>query len=212
VPLRLMLNHLAAARNSLVPSYLAMGLLSIGDFGTLAWMPSVLSRRFAMPQAELGEIFGAITAVAGVLGALLGGIGSDVCARWYGTRGRLFLSLVAALLASASAVLICSGRVAVALSGLGLWTFCSGLGALSGIAAAQNLVPSEYRGVGIGIIAFCNTLLGLGVGPTLVAVITEQVYRDPVAVGAAITTTALPAGLFAATLFWFAARPAAARE
>ena len=35
-----MVRRLAVDRYSLVPAYLAMGLLSIGDYGMLAWVPS----------------------------------------------------------------------------------------------------------------------------------------------------------------------------
>jgi MFS family permease len=182
------------------------GLLAIGEYATLAWMPSVLSRRFALPLTELGEAFGIVTAIAGVLGCLLGGVGSDAAALRYGTRGRLLFALAAASLACIGAVLISSARVSGALLGLGVWTLCQTTGAISGIAAIQSLVPSEYRGVGIALVAFCDMLLGLGFGPTLVALITERVYQDPLSVGSAITATALPAGAIAAMLFLYASR------
>jgi len=55
--------------------------------------------------------------------------------------------------------------------------------------------------VSISLVAFCNTLLGLGFGPTLVALATERVYHDPVAVGLAMTTTILPAAILGAIMF-----------
>jgi MFS family permease len=210
LPLRAMVRRLGSFRRSVGPLYLAMGMLSIGDYGVLAWMPSALSRRFALPPAEVGTTFGAVTVIAGILGCLLGGVLSDAAARWRGTSGRLVLALAVAVLASGASVLICSAHLAAAVAGLGLWTFCSGLGAISGLAAVQNLVPGEYRGVGIALVAFCNTLLGLGFGPSIVAAITDHIYRDPTAVGLAITTAALPTGVVAALLFWAASRAAAA--
>ena len=47
----------------------------------------------------------------------------------------------------------------------------------------------------------CNTLLGLGFGPTLVALATDHVFRDPLAVGLAMAVTILPAGILAAIFF-----------
>ena len=206
LPLRAMVRRLVTDRRSLAPVYLAMAFLSIGDYATFAWIPSVLSRHFAMPSTELGEAVGAVTAIGGVFGYLLGGIGSDIAAQSYGSQGRLLLALGAATLASLGGILISSVWVSGALLGLGLWTLGSAIGSVSGIAAIQHLVSNEYRGVGIALVAFCNTLLGLCFGPTLVALTTDGVYRNPISVGLAITTIAMPAGVIAAMLFLYASR------
>jgi hypothetical protein len=70
------------------------------------------------------------------------------------------------------------------------------------MAALGVVVPNELRGVGVSLVAFCNTLLGLGLGPTMVALTTERVFMDPVAVGLAMTVTILPAALLAAIFFF----------
>jgi hypothetical protein len=87
------------------------------------------------------------------------------------------------------------------LAGLGIWMFASMLAGTAGIAAVIAALPNEVRGVGVSLVAFCNTLLGLGLGPTIVALTTEHVYQNPLAVGLAITTTVAPAALIAAILF-----------
>lgn len=207
-----MVRRLAVDRYSLVPAYLAMGLLSIGDYGMLAWVPSALSRDFAMPLADLGRTFGAVTIGAGMLGCVFGGAVSDLFARWSGTRGRLLFSLGAAIVACTGAGLVSSTRISMVFSGVGFWTFGSMLAAISTVAAVQDIVPSEYRGVGIAVVAFCNTLLGLGLGPTFVALITDHLFRDPQFVAQAVTTTALPAGTAAAILLFYASRAAAGRD
>ncbi|MFN8517757.1 MAG: hypothetical protein U0841_35320 [Chloroflexia bacterium] len=98
------------------------------------------------------------------------------------------------------------GLLRVPLTGLAIWTFASALGGTGGTAALGVVIPGELRGMSISIMAFCNTLLGLGLGPTLVALATEHAYRDPVAVGLSITSVVLPAGTLAALAFWRAGR------
>lgn len=196
----------------LAPAYLAMGLLSIGDYGLLSWMPSVLSRRFSMPPDELGMTFGLVTVLAGIVGCLVGGIGSDAAARRMGTAGRLKFSLAAAVLATVGAALACAGDVRLVLLGLGMWTLFSSVGSISGIAAIQNLIAGESRGVGMALVAFCNTLLGLGFGPTLVALVTERVLGNPASVGLAISAVVVPAGTVAVVLFALSSRHTAKRE
>src|SRR5882757_7067093 len=200
VSLREVIGCFIGARRVLVPLYIGMALLSVGDYGLLSWMPSLLSRRFALPPAELGLMFGVITAVASVAGALAGGILSDRAERRGGLRARLVPIALAAAMGALAAAMV-SGGLIMALCGLALWTFASAIGGIGGIAALQELLPNEYRGVGMSLVAFFNTLLGLGIGPTLVALVTEQVYGDPKSVGYAMTLVVLPAGVVACLLF-----------
>jgi len=177
-----------------------MALLSVGDYGLLSWMPTLLSRKFALSAADLGLIFGLITSIAGVAGGLVGGIASDRVERRRGLPGRLLLAGIAGALGALAAALI-SGNLTIALLGLGLWTFASSVGGLTGITALQEMVPNECRGVAMALLAFCNTLLGLGLGPTLVAVCTERLFGDDRAVDQAIAVVVVPAALLAWLLF-----------
>src|SRR3546814_8310996 len=65
-----------------------------------------------------------------------------------------------------------------------LWMFASAAGAVSGIAALQALAPPPVRGLAMSMIAFCHTLLGLGLFPSLIAGAGEQMA------GPAATTAA----------------------
>jgi MFS family permease len=188
-------------RQLLVPLYIGMGLLSIGDYGVLSWGPSVLTRRFLFQPAQMGASFGIITAIGGVVGALIGGSVSDLAQRRAGSAGRLAMIAAGAVLAAIGALLVSGGTSLIVLAGLGLWMFASTMAATAGIATLGVIVPNEVRGVSISIVAFCNTLLGLGGGPTLVALATDHVYHNPLTVGLAITTTVLPAAVLAAALF-----------
>jgi MFS family permease len=199
-PLGEVVRHVAGAWPVLLPLYGGMALMSMGDYGILSWVPSLLVRRFHMPPAELGLIFGVVTSLAGVAGSLFGGIVSDAAARRGGPRARLLPVAVAAAAGVLAAAMV-SGSAVMVFAGVGLWTIASAVVGTSAIAAMQDLVPNEYRGVGISGIAFCNTLLGLGVGPTLVALATERVFGDPAAVGYAITLVVAPAGVLALGAF-----------
>ena len=206
VPLSAMIKHLVADRRSLVPIYLAMGVLAIGDYGMFAWVPSLLSRKFALPSNEVGQVFGLITAVAGGLGGAVGGMSSDFFARRYGTRGRLVLSLGTVILSGISALLISFADVSQVLLGLGLWTFFSGIVSMSSIAAMQSLLPNIYSGIGIALVGFCNVVLGLGFGPTLVALATDYVVGNPALVGLAVTVVAMIAAASSSILYVYAVR------
>jgi MFS family permease len=199
-PLGEVVRHVAGAWPVLLPLYAGMALMSVGDYGVLSWVPSLLTRRFHMAPAELGVIFGIVTSLAGIGGSLLGGVVSDAAAKRGGPRARL-LPVAAAAAAGAIAAAMVSGDVVLVFAGVALWTIASAVVGTSAIAALQDLVPNEYRGVGIAGVAFCNTLLGLGAGPTLVALATERVFGDPAAVGYSITLVVAPAGVLALVSF-----------
>jgi MFS family permease len=191
-------------RKLLLLLYFGMALLSVGDFSLYSWLPSLLSRKFHFPPRTLGLWLGSIIAISSVVGMGLGGILADWAARRGGLGARLKVSAISSGLAVAGAMLVSGPRADFALVGLGLWIFTSALAFTSAYVGIQTVIPAEHRAVGLGLVAFCNILLGLGLGPTLVAITTEQIFADPQSVGFAISWVASPAGLLACVLFVYA--------
>ena len=58
----------------------------------------------------------------------------------------------------------------------------------------------------MSLVAFCNTLLGLGLGPTIVASVTEFGFKRPDAVGLAIAIVVVPASVLSVGMFLVARR------
>jgi MFS family permease len=188
----------------LLPLYGAMALLSIGDYGLVSWVPTTLSRRFEWASDQVGATFGVVTAAAGVTGSLLGGWISDLTARRGGIAGRLAVSVCAAVFAMLAATSISRGRAELTVLGLGLWVLASTVGAVGAFCVIQELVPSQFRGSSLALLTFSNTLIGLGCGPTLVAFVTDHLYRVSTAVDRSITTVTLPAAILACALLLLA--------
>lgn len=198
------LAHVKAQRVLLLSLLIGVALLSVGDYGVYSWLPSVLSRKFEWQPDQIGGYFSAITTVTGIIGALLGGILSDGAARLWGESARFSVAAAAALVGAVAALMIASSEPAIVLTGLGIWTLASSIGAIGGIAALQQVMPNEMRGIAMSLIAFCNTLLGLGCGPTLVATVTEFGIGRPEAVGLAIAIVVAPAAIMSLALFFVA--------
>jgi MFS family permease len=128
-----------------------------------------------------------------------------------GEGGRFSVAAVAAVVGAVAALMVAGPYPWVVLLGLGLWTLASSIGAIGGIAALQHVMPNEMRGIAMSFVAFCNTLLGLGVGPTVVASVTEFGFGRPDAVGLAIALVVAPAALCSLSLFLVSRRALAAR-
>ena len=183
-----------------------VALLSVGDYGLYSWVPSTLTRRFAWAPDKIGGYFSFITTCTGIAGAVLGGLLSDVAAKRFGEPARYRVAGAAAILGAVAAFCVAGPNPEYVLFGLGLWTLASSFGAIGGIAALQQAMPNEMRGIAMSFVAFCNTLLGLGVGPTMVASVTEFGFKRPEAVGSAIAIVVVPAALLSCVLFFFAQR------
>lgn len=196
-----------ADRHVLLPLYAAMALMSVGDYALLSWLPTLLSREFHELPAKLGFYFGAIAATTAIGGTLAGGALADWIARRQGTGGRLKLAGVVAATATVGPLLVSEPTQALVFVGLGIWSFASALALTTGIAILQGVLPNEDRGFGISLAAFCNTLLGLGIAPTVVAVAARELFSGPRSLAFSIFLISAAASVSASGLF-LAARPA----
>lgn len=199
--LREMVRHFVHDRRRLLPLYLGMALLATGDYGLLSWAPTTLSREFGWPADRVGLAFGILTAVTGVIGSIGGGWISDFAHRRGGLSARLAICLAAAPIAALAAAAISAPSVHLVLAGIGLWVLASTTAGVGAVSALQELVPAQHRATSMSLVTFCNTLIGLGCGPTLIALTTQYAFGSGAAVGFATSTIIVPAGLLACFLF-----------
>jgi MFS family permease len=198
---RITINYFLERRRLLFPLYAGMALLSVGDYGILSWMPTLLTRRFHWDASHAGALFGTVCTAAGIVGCFGGGVLFDRAARAGGAPAQFTLLASAAALGMLGAALLAVPSARLSLAGLALWILASNVAGVAGITIVQGAVPNEIRGTSISLVAFCNTLLGLGIGPSLVALVTERVYGDASSVGFAMATAVVPAAAAAAVLF-----------
>lgn len=173
-----------------------MALVALVMYGAMAWIPQFLHRTYAMPVPEAGLWFGVATAVCGAGGLLLGGWLAD---RLY-DRGFKDAHLRVIRL---NAVLLLPLFVGMALApsaplALGLMVVAMLVGTIHGGvagAALQMITPNRLRARMVALYFLVANLIGLGMGPTAIALVTDVVFGRPEALryGLAIVTgVALP--------------------
>jgi MFS family permease len=147
-----------------LPSYrLALaywGLVSIGSWAVLGWLPTLLGERFSLSQGTAGMSATGYLQPAAWVGLIVGGLWSDYASR-HNPRGRLYVTIVGLCIAAPA---ICLGANATvlwaAITGFMFWSF--------GLAFANaNMMPilcliadQRYRATGYGILNLCSTSIG----------------------------------------------------
>jgi MFS family permease len=148
-------------------------------------------------------VYGAIVAIFGTLGIVAGGRLAD----WLAERGHrdanMRVGLLVALAWLPSGIiypLVPDSTWAAALLIPTVFLASAPFGVAP--AAIQQVVPNALRGQASAIYLFVVNLIGLGVGPTAVAMVTDYIFHDDYAVRFSLLLVATAAHLVAGVLLW----------
>ena len=181
-----------------------MSLLALVMYGAMAWIPQFLHRTYGMPVPEAGLWFGGATAICGACGLMLGGWMADGLYR-RGYRDAhlrvLLLNVVLLLPLFVGMALAPTAAIAVALM---IVSMLAGTlhGGVAG-AALQMVTPNRLRARMVALYFLVANLVGLGCGPTAMALVTDLVFHDDAALRygiAIVTAVALPVSALILTL------------
>lgn len=185
---------------------LGSALMSLYGFGSLAWFPAHLSRADIIEPDRIGSTLGVVLTFAGLTGPLAGGFLAD----WLQQRRQdaalpALLALAAcAVVPAALAPSMSHPAVVLALFWLGFALFAATIPLLP--VAIQLLAPPQMRARVSAVWLCVNNIIGLGLGPVLVAGITQYVLADPAELGRSIALAGTTATVAAAVMFAAATR------
>lgn len=178
---------------------LAAGCVIVLIQAASAWLPTLLQRELAVSPAQSGLISGLIVLIGAPLGHLSGGALTDLCRR----AGRPpALVIVAALaLCVVGAGLLCLAPTLASLSlGFFMLTVFGGAAAVVFLAMYQPMLTAAH-GASNAVFFAATTLIGVGLGPPVIGVLSDRVF-GPGQLGKALFCTTLAAGLAASVLAW----------
>jgi MFS family permease len=170
----------------------------------IAWMPSYLIRVFGQTPAQAGFAVGMALLVFGTLGVLAGGWLTDRL----GARGHLDAAMRVGLLSAVCTVPFAVSATLVPVLSLGLALFCglvffTSMPFGAAAAAIQLVTPARMRATASSLYLCVLNLVGLGLGPTLVALFTDFLFADDAAVGRSLALASAIASLPAIAVFWW---------
>lgn len=199
------LPFLRTSRRFLLLHILGFAALTLAFNGYLAWIPEYFLRSHGWEKARTGLWLGAIVMAFGTAGMLLGGATTDVLRRRGDGRAPMTTACGGALLllpwplwatATNDPILSLVGLTPI----IFFTAFCFG----PAIAALQAATPARLRGQVSALYLFAVNLTGIGLGGTLVALLSDQVFRDEARLGDAMAVVGSAALLLAVPLLWAA--------
>jgi len=203
--------HLLKARPSFWWIALGCAFKGFVSYGNGNFFPSFLIRNHGMSIADVGLYLGLISGLAGAIGTFLGGFLGDKLGlhdkRWY-----IWIPLWGTLIAlPPSAYILVAGDIDTALIVLIPTTILNTLYLGPSIAMCQTIVSPSMRAVASAILFFILNMIGLGLGPVLVGVLSDLYLPFFGADNLRYAMlTALVFGLFGVGCFWRGSRLLAA--
>ena len=178
-PVRVVTAYLRANVRTFTAHNLGFALLSLAGYGASAWVPTLYIRRFGWTAAEAGIRYGLLVTLCGTLGTLVGGWLADRWRRRGLVDANLRVGIVAALgMMPLGLAYTLSSRVWLSFGFLAGAQFLAGMPWGVAAAAIQETVPASMRGQASALYLFVINIIGLGIGPTAVALATDQLFRN----------------------------------
>ncbi len=164
---------------SVIMLVVVAGLQTSINYGVMGFTPSFLNRAFGLSPAETGVQFGLLSAVLGMIGPIIAGPLSDWLTKRMGGQGRVWLTIFS----------LCVSPL------FGIWTFSApdpGSFYLRFVfysliltlwlpplySLLYDLVLPRMRGITSSVFIIVTTLLGLGMGPYFVGIVSDRTGGD----------------------------------
>jgi len=184
------------------------GFASVALYATSAWFPTFLVRTFHWTASAAGAGFGLVVMVCGAVGVVGGGVLGDFAVSRGLASGRLVAMAAAAACAApfaCAAPLMASPLASLLALAPAILFSTMALGLLPSVQ--QAIAPNHLRGSVSALGTLMVNLIGLGLGPTLVALATDHIFGAPAAVGRSLALIAPAALLIAAGCAILGLRP-----
>ena len=208
VPFGEVLSHFRKHRETYLCHNVGIALLTFSGYGAGAWNPTFFVRHHGWTGAEAGVVLGLIAAVFGSLGVFSAGWLADRMAARGHTDAFMQVGFLVAILWFPTGVgyLLAPDAVLAAILYAPTIFFAAGAYGV-GPAALMQFTPARMRGQAASIYLFAINLIGLGLGPTAVALCTDYLFRDPDKVGYSILIVTIVAHGLAGLLLWRGRKP-----
>lgn len=188
--------------------HLGAALLSFSAYGASAWIPTFLMRTYGWGAGRAGLVVGSMVTVFSSLGILAGGWFCDFLTRRGYRDAHFRVGLTVSLITLPVVVLFpLMPTAGLAVGLIAPYTFL--MSTMFGVAPAalHQVVPNEMRAQAGAMYLFVVNLVGLGTGPTVIALLTDRVFHDDNMLRYSLLIACTGAYLLATTFWWLGLKP-----
>jgi MFS family permease len=203
LPLSEVIRFMAKNGHFYRPHFFAMAMMACLGYAVGAWLPTVMARTYGIQPGFVGQVLGISTMTMNTVGVFVAG---RICDRLT-TKGHAdapiwvcFGTAVAVVITSALPAFMPSATLGLAMMCLAGFPF-HGYVAM-GPMAVNQVTPNQMRAQVSAVYLFTVNLVGLGLGPYLVPMISDYILRDPMQIRWGLLIVVLTSGLIATALLW----------
>lgn len=177
------------------------------NYGSTAWVPTYFVRTFGWTVPQAGFRYGLVLVSSSIAGVLFGGWYADYLNKKGVIAGRLRIGLITCVGCLASMFIPLIPDAQVALFAFVMPSFFVAMPMGAATAAIQEIMPNQVRALASSIFLFILNMIGLGIGPTLVALFTDYVFHDEMAIRYSLVLLFLVGGILGTVCFLVAMNP-----
>ena len=208
VPIRQVFSYILENRKTFLLHNIGFGLLALSSYSSAAWVPEFYKRTFHWDIKTIAVVYGPFVAAFGCLGIVGAGRVADALRKRGRANGNLLVGSMIGLLSILVTCLFCLAPTA-AWATFWLSFACVLAAAPFGVAPAaiQQMMPATMRGQASAVYLFSINIIGLGIGPTAVAVLTQHVFGRDDAVRYSLAIVGSVACALSALCLYLALKP-----
>jgi MFS family permease len=202
-PLSALWRYVRANATTFSTLSLGFALSATVNYGIAAWLPTFLVRTYGWPIARAGIVQGTLTMTVGVLGVVTGGRVADRLVRRGVVDGPLRVGIIGAI-----GMLVFAGlypvmpTAALAVLLLAPVNFFAAFPWGAAYAAAAETMPNPLRAQGTALYVLVINLVSGTLGATAVALVTDHVFGNDLALRYSLSIVSSTGMLLAAVMLW----------
>jgi MFS family permease len=156
----------------------ATAFAALVNYGSNAWIPTFIARTYGWEVPRAGAFYGLILVTSSISGVLFGGWYADYLVKKGISDGRLRVGLLGTTLCLCSFWIPLLPKAEWTLLAVFIPSFALAAPFGATTAAIQEIMPNQVRALASSIFLFILNLIGIGLGPTSVALFTDYIFKD----------------------------------
>ena len=206
-PIKVVLGELKARRAWIIPLFIGQTSVVMADAAAAIWVSPVLERSYHLQPAEFAGWVGAIVLITGIIGSIIGGVVADMGQSSKVRGGLMIGAIAAAALGVPTALFPIMPDVASFAVAFFILTLAGNVTAMVASVALTVWLPNELRGLAIGAFIAIAGLIGFGIAPSLVTLVSGSLGGESY-LATALAIVGVGVSIVSVAGFWLAMKGA----